>query len=318
MSSTQFSMVEELAFLVKDNLPCKHLILSVEDALVNFLQDDTSLDGVFELEPMNPYNRLLVHRLADIFGFSHQSVGEGEDRHLVLERCPETSMPAILVSDFLLQFDEMQSPMIFEELRRKEILPGQMNNAVSKSSFEERETTYFAARERIFSAGACETKLVKERPKKDPVVAHRMITRALGQTNKVMKHERSLSDTKEYGRAAKDLKIQYVDERDVSSSNELETNSLSAKHPGPCTISKVHEFSGFKLANSTSKGPQQRNDITLTKGGSAAERKENNAQENYLRKEHMGAAKRLFANALGMHRRDVNLSKCDETKKTSC
>ena len=29
---------------------------------------DCSLDGVMELEPMNPYERLLVHRLADIFG----------------------------------------------------------------------------------------------------------------------------------------------------------------------------------------------------------------------------------------------------------
>jgi hypothetical protein len=33
--------VEELAFLVKDNLPSKHLVLSVEEALVGFLQDDT-------------------------------------------------------------------------------------------------------------------------------------------------------------------------------------------------------------------------------------------------------------------------------------
>lgn len=102
-----------------------------------------SANGVLQLEPMNSYNRLLLHRLADIFGyfyfsnhvivdlpnvldhfhgwlpdiyffclvdvlahifltfvddnvpslrFSHESVGEGEDRHLVLERCPETSM----------------------------------------------------------------------------------------------------------------------------------------------------------------------------------------------------------------------------------
>lgn len=88
---------------------------------------------------MSSYNRLLLHRLADIFGyspfldpmfcvisfplivgkimfllknvlshmfstsvgsnhimlfdrFSHESVGEGDDRHLILERCPETSM----------------------------------------------------------------------------------------------------------------------------------------------------------------------------------------------------------------------------------
>jgi len=30
----------------------------------------------------------------DITGvrFAHESVGEGEDRHLILERCPDTSM----------------------------------------------------------------------------------------------------------------------------------------------------------------------------------------------------------------------------------
>lgn len=79
---------------------------------------------------MNSYNRLLLHRLAEIFGyhsvkfssmqvdfkflflfllkflshfplfdssitgarFLHESVGEGDDRHLILQRCPETSM----------------------------------------------------------------------------------------------------------------------------------------------------------------------------------------------------------------------------------
>ena len=33
---------------------------------------DYSSDGILELEPMNSYNRLLLHRLAEIFGyFSH-------------------------------------------------------------------------------------------------------------------------------------------------------------------------------------------------------------------------------------------------------
>ncbi|KAL3652096.1 hypothetical protein CASFOL_001777 [Castilleja foliolosa] len=239
MSSTQFSMVEELASLVKDNLPSKHLILSVEELFINFLRDDTSLGGVLELEPMNPYNRLLVHRLADIFGFSHQSVGEGEAKHLVLERYPETSMPSILVRDFL-QFDAMQSPMIFDEPRRwMKVMPGQMNNVASRSSLEERETSYFAARERIFSADASEAKPAKERPKHDPVVARRLITRALGQPNKEMKHEPSLSGTTENSRAA--------------TSNRPEQKVVKAR------------------------------------------------DENSLRKEHVGAARRLFASALGMN-----------------
>lgn len=178
------------------------------------------------------------------------------------------------------------------------VLTGQMDNAVSESSLEEREKNYFAARERIFSEDSCEAKLFKERPKNNPVVARRMITRALGQTNKVMKHEPGLSDADEYERTANDGRTKYVDDRDIDPSNKLETMSLSPKHPRPCT-------------NSSSERYKQTTNSTLIKGGS--EQKKVNTQENYLRKEHIGAAKRLFANALGMDRRNVN-----ETKKTGC
>ncbi|KAL8517783.1 hypothetical protein ACS0TY_009196 [Phlomoides rotata] len=312
MSLTQFSMVEELASLVKDNLPSKYLILAVEDALVNFLHDDISSDAVLELEPMNSYNRLLVHRLADIFGFAHQSIGEGEDRHLVLECCPETSMPGILVSDFLLQPGESQPPMIFDVLRRKDVTAGQSIDVVGGSSLEERKATYFAARERIFSANACGSQLIKKRPQKDPAVARRMITHALGQpNNKVIKHDLSSCDAEEYGQTANGVKTLYVDESDINSSNKLETESLSAKHPRPCTMSKVNKDSEFKV----NKQPQQKYKVTLTEGGSTVETRSN---DNSLRKEHIGAAKRLFANALGVNRRDVNPPKCCETKKTDC
>lgn len=180
---TQFAMVEELAFLIKDNLPCKHLILSMEESFVNYLQDETSPDGVMELQPTNPYNRLLLHRLADIFGFAHESIGEGDDRHLILERCPETSIPSILVSDILGQYDESHSPTISHQLlKRKDASPVVRTNAPSKYSFEEREAAYLAARERIFSVDGGDMKeSVKQKPRSVPVVARRMIAHALGQ-----------------------------------------------------------------------------------------------------------------------------------------
>ncbi|KAH6757544.1 hypothetical protein C2S52_023412 [Perilla frutescens var. hirtella] len=314
MSLAQFSMVEELASLVKDNIPCKHLILSVEDALLNYLHDHTSLvDGVLELEPMNPYNRLLVHRLAEIFGFAHHSVGEGEDRHLVLERSPETSIPGILVSDLLLQYGEMQSPMTYDVLRRKEVLPGQKIDVVSGGpSLDERETAYFAARQRIFSEDACDSKLVKERPKKDPVVARRMIARALGQADKGTTHELTSSDTRECGQTVvEDVKMKCMDENNTNSNNKMETKSLSKKNPRGSMMSKVNKSSEFKAMDGSSK--EQKNNTI--EGDSSAELK-NESQDNYLRQEQMGAAKRLFANALKMHRRDVNLSKSHETKET--
>lgn len=42
LTNVYIFQVEELAFLVKDNLPCKHLVLTMEELLVNFLEaDDT-------------------------------------------------------------------------------------------------------------------------------------------------------------------------------------------------------------------------------------------------------------------------------------
>ncbi|XAR65857.1 hypothetical protein NMG60_11011835 [Bertholletia excelsa] len=201
MSLTQFAMVEELAFLVKDNLPCKHLVLTMEEAFMNFLQDDPSSNEVLELEPMNAYNRLLLHRLADIFGFSHQSVGEGDERHLILERCPETSIPPVLVSDLLWQYDDIQpvsSPQ--QLLRRTNDSPVlKTERSTVQFSLEEREAAYLAARERIFTrydCGANEHNMQK--PRNIPVVARRMIAHALGRKINPSNQAVSIEETKEY------------------------------------------------------------------------------------------------------------------------
>ncbi|KAK4385715.1 hypothetical protein Sango_2695500 [Sesamum angolense] len=256
-------------FLVKDNIPCKHLILSIEQVLVNFLHDDTKV-------------------------FSSVCC-EGEDRHLILERCPESSIPPILVTDLLwqsgeVQSGEVQSPLTFDVLSREKVIPGQRDNSARECSLEERETTYLAARQRIFSAELYQTELVKQRPRNDPVVARRMITHALGKTNKVVCHVFSSSDTKEYGPTAKDWNIQQVDEATICSSNKLEGKSLSAKHPITCTLSEVHKSNGSELSSSVKEAKQK--NLVASGGGSASERKENSIAENHLQKEHMGAAKR--------------------------
>ncbi|KAK8938074.1 hypothetical protein KSP40_PGU013581 [Platanthera guangdongensis] len=61
-------------------------------------------EAVLELQPMSPYQRLLLHRLAEIYGFAHESVGEGEERHLLLERCPKTAMYVSFVVFHLLHY----------------------------------------------------------------------------------------------------------------------------------------------------------------------------------------------------------------------
>lgn len=190
------------------------------------------------------------------------------------------------------------------------ILSDQRDYAVTESSLEERRTAYLAARERIFSEDSCGAKLAKNRPRHDPVVARRMITRALGQTNKSANHEFSLNE--EYKRAAKDVKSPRNEVGVVNSSTELETKSSSAKHPRSKTKSKVEKSSGSKLSDATSKDGE----LVQTEEGSAVRRPENQTQQRNLRNEHVGTAKRLFANALGIHRKDTNPSSCNETKKT--
>ncbi|PSS05044.1 R3H domain-containing protein [Actinidia chinensis var. chinensis] len=202
MSMTEFAMIEELAFLVKDNLPCKHLVLSMEESFVNFLQDNPSSDGVLELESMNAYNRLLLHRLADIFGFSHQSVGEGDDRHLILERCPETLIPSVLVSDLLWQYDELQLPITSHRLlKRNEASPAlKAEKTAAPFSLEEREVAYKAARERIFTRYAGEmSEPMQQKPRSIPVVALHMIAHALGGRINSSNQEVGLKDPKEHG-----------------------------------------------------------------------------------------------------------------------
>lgn len=184
-------MAGELAWLIKDNLPCKHLILSAEETFINFLETSICSEDILELAPMVSYHRMLLHRLADIFGLMHESVGEGDDRHLILERCQDSSIPPILVSDILKwQYGETQSPqatcqllkrkMTLQDLQHKE-----RTDQLPSISFEERQAAYLAARERIFSPSSSEEidepkEQVVPRPRTVPVVARRMIAHALG------------------------------------------------------------------------------------------------------------------------------------------
>ncbi|KAG4908472.1 hypothetical protein AAZX31_20G206000 [Glycine max] len=315
MSMTQFAMVEELAFLVKDNLPCKHLVLTMEEALVNFLQDDdTSSDGILELEPMNSYNRLLLHRLAEIFGFAHESVGEGDDRHLILERCPDTSIPPILVSDILWKYDEPQSLVTSHQILRRSVaspdscsvlwalirvlhlLVSQKNTASLSQSLEERKAAYLIARERIFSMKLEEVKEPGEqKPRSVPVVARRMIAHALGQRIHTKNQNDLASDSMKDG--------VLTDELSAQDKNQEES-----------TLKKVSEESSHLRGNSNNRiRNNSSNAATLNKRKDqttvdkdlpqfSAERKQGlSVSKDYMKKEHLGAAKRMFAHALGVH-----------------
>ncbi|RWR87198.1 Single-stranded nucleic acid binding R3H [Cinnamomum micranthum f. kanehirae] len=333
MTTAQFVMVEELASLIKDNLSCKHLVLSIEEALINFLQNDTSPDGVLELEPMSPYHRLLLHRLADIYGFAHESVGEGNDRHLILERCPESSIPSVLVSDILWQYDhdEFQSPMTSHQLLKKEdTLPGtkmmKQTSFPHPMSLEEREAAYLAARERIFALGEDEVKLpVTPKQRNIPVVARRMIAHALGQ-----KISSSSSDDKHCHPNNKEANVALgvTEDKDQlssalkSSENPISLSSQNSSAHGRKTCNKGMSRGSVNCGLNSEKGMQSQ---AVCHGSSSSDVLETGCDgrvgdKDNLEREHLGAAKRMFAQALGLPSTKQNHGltlKCSEASKST-
>ncbi|KAK9053665.1 hypothetical protein SSX86_024739 [Deinandra increscens subsp. villosa] len=292
--------VEELAFLVKDNLPCKHLVLSMEDMLVEFLQNETSLNKVLELEPMNPYNRLLLHRLADIFGFCHQSIGEGDDRHLVLKRCEDTSIPSILVADLLWEHDDYQSPFTSQLLTRPEDGSAgiKVETLSARVSLEDREAAYLAARKRIFSTGNDDMEsLAKERPRNNPAVAQRMIAHALGQRVKQSNEGICNKDATGYRRKP---------------SNEVKNQSNSQT-----SLQARQKSNGQQLLSRKVTQNLETEASTNVTTVSSAKKRDTNVPQHNLKEERIGAAKRMFANALRMHpAKDTILSKRDQIMQT--
>ncbi|WVZ56961.1 hypothetical protein U9M48_007418 [Paspalum notatum var. saurae] len=320
MATTQFAMVEELASLIKDNLHSKHLILSTEEALIEALQhlrcrdggdgdreeeeeDDDDAADTIELQPAGAYHRLLLHRLAEIYGFAHESVGEGEDRHLVLQRCPETAIPSVLVSDMLWKFDnsddstsvvlarndtDFQKPqkanVVQEDISVKSLhledntdpKPLKQPAVLPVASLKEREAAYRAARERIFSAdGAKGNDSLNVKCRQVPVVAQRMIAHALGQ--KVQKPTQKVSLTEGSGKQPSNGKNIPTHSR----------NNFFAITPDKAIQNSKTNSAG---RNSYQTPSSQRCRTANTRAVTAES----------LKKEQTGAAKRMFAHALGL------------------
>ncbi|XP_047055693.1 uncharacterized protein LOC124661851 [Lolium rigidum] len=319
MDTTQFAMIEELASLVRDNLYSKHLVLSTEEFLVTLLQhhyheddDDEhdrdmtcthrgSVGNTIELQPTSSYNRLLLHRLADIYGFAHESVGEDDDRHLVLQRCPETAIPPVLVSDVLWKYDDSDGPSASVFLARNETdlqktyetevvqdtisveslqlktdtdaKPLKQAVPLSAASLKDREAAYQAARERIFSTHEAKGKDTSAaKPRHVPAVAQRMISHALG---------KRVEDTKERADTVNNRK-EPVNGRNIQTGS---MNKQYAVRP----VRKQENYIARKYNSSLPGGDPH---------PSTQSRHTPHVSAETLKKEQTGAAKRMFANAL--------------------
>uniref|UniRef100_A0ACD5TS32 Uncharacterized protein n=1 Tax=Avena sativa TaxID=4498 RepID=A0ACD5TS32_AVESA len=325
MDTTQFAMIEELASLVRDNLYSKHLVLSTEEFLVTLLQhqyqddDDEENDrdtagthrgtvgeNTIELQPTSSYNRLLLHRLADIYGFAHESVGEGDDRHLILQRCPETAIPPVLVSDVLWKYDDSDGPSASVLIARNETdlqktyeaedildtisveslhlktdtdakpLQQSVPLPLSAVSLKEREAAYRAARERIFSTHEAKGKDTSAaKPRHVPAVAQRMISHALG---------KRVEDTKERADTVRNR------EEPLHGHRNVQTGSMNRQY-AVRPVRREENYDGKCSSSSPAGGGPRRNPSTQSRHMS-------NVSAETLKKEQAGAAKRMFANAL--------------------
>ncbi|CAI2165045.1 7845_t:CDS:2 [Funneliformis geosporum] len=110
-----------------------------------------------EFPPMNSYQRLIVHRVAQYFKLSH--VVDTSGKAVVLYKSAETQMPILRFSDLLEQEEEKPEKSV-KIMRRQQSYPqGQLRSGDSDSNsegerklltIEEREAAYQKARARIF------------------------------------------------------------------------------------------------------------------------------------------------------------------------
>ncbi|MQM21024.1 hypothetical protein Taro_054054 [Colocasia esculenta] len=249
-----------------------------------------SLDGILELEPMSPYHRLLLHRLADIFG------------------------PSVLVSDILLEYDEYLSPTTSTQiLKRKDSLPDLKLRQASLppvTPVEEREAAYLAARERIFSLHHDDGKEpVAPKPRSVPVVARRMIAHALGQriSSTSLNLERSHSNCKEDGPTGEPImaKESLLHSKSPSKSTKISNKTSSSQKLGSHErkangegISKgsAPQASQSEIKVESKPARNSHGDCSSLQTGNYAR---NSGIQN-MEQEHLGAAKRMFAHALGL------------------
>ena len=186
-------------------------------------------------------------------------------------------------------------------------------------SLEERRADYLAARDRIFSVDSGDgNEPVKRKPRNVPAVARRMIAHALGQRINPCNQVATLRDCKEHSGQTDALDIQCRDKVELQSPLELsqQTISSSGQNMNSYGRGKSNDQNSSGSSLSKSKTPQKQTDkissnVSVSRNGSSGI----GVDKDYLKKEHLGAAKRLFAHALGLHSgKDGFISKCSDIK----
>lgn len=183
-------------------------------------------------------------------------------------------------------------------------------------SLEEREAAYLAARERIFSVDLREVKEpVKQKPRNVPVVARRMIAHALGQRINAYDQDTTLKDFSGSREETDDLNVKDKDKIELNLTQKTfgETLSLSGTSTKSSDEDKKDKKSTCALTQGERRAPQkQAEKVSSSTSISRNGRDKSNVNEDHYKREHLGAAKRMFAHALGMQ-----AGKCSDTKHSN-
>lgn len=194
--------------------------------------------------------------------------------------------------------------MSHQLLRRNEASPVLKATEPSlQYSLEEREAAYLAARERIFSMDEGEIReSVQQKPRNVPVVARRMIAHALGH-----RINSCNQDVKECEGQIAELTVQDKDSSAEACQNE---NSRSKTSVGS------HNGNGA-LSHGGRKTPQKSADRSPSNSSSPPSRRNRSRVCTENPKEvHLGAARRMFAHALGLQSpKDALISKPGNTQQ---
>lgn len=196
-----------------------------------------------------------------------------------------------------------------------------MQSPSVEHSLAEREAAYLAARERIFSVDArTMEEPVGQKPRSVPVVAQRMIAHALGKKVKSRDQDTAVRDEITNEKLANEINIRGSNKAGPITS--LEAYQETTLLPGQNVNSpdKPKEKNGKSTVSSQSDriasqetSEKSSNGVSVSRNG----RSKNSANKEYLKEERLGAAKRLFAHALGLQSaRDSFHLKLSETKQS--
>lgn len=165
-------------------------------------------------------------------------------------------------------------------------------------TFEEREAAYLAVRERIFMMHIGEdSEPEKPKPRCDPVVARRMIAHALGKRIN-SSPEATTNHSKEQGSVANNAYVQANELKEPDST--VEVVNKTKLQPDQCVNSKNEAGKNRNPIRSSARGsnaaaPKMKADKSSPKASCV--------DNEYLKREHLGAAKRMFSQALGKQSR---------------